>query len=110
MGYVLKQTADLLGFVGPIALKGIVEFIVERQEGRYAPPAEVTVAGLMRNGWVLAGLMFLAPFLQSTLLQPGARHCHGCPIWAMPLRRCWQSEATSVAVRCFIAGDGDGHR
>eukprot|EP00667_Euglena_gracilis_P000297 EG_transcript_297 len=69
VGYVLKQTADLLGFVGPIALKGIVEFIVERQEGRYAPPAEVTVAGLMRNGWVLAGLMFLAPFLQSTLLQ-----------------------------------------
>lgn len=37
-GYFIKQTADLLGFVGPVALKGIVQFIVERQKGSYAPP------------------------------------------------------------------------
>eukprot|EP00667_Euglena_gracilis_P001348 EG_transcript_1350 len=69
VAYVCKQSAELLGFVGPVALKGIVQFMAERQRPDYQPPAQPGLGDVLANGWVLALLIFLAPLLQSLLLQ-----------------------------------------
>jgi ABC-type multidrug transport system fused ATPase/permease subunit len=69
MGYLCKQTADLLAFVGPLSLKGIVQYITDRQTGAYAPPAEPTVEAVLSNGWVLAIVLLICPVLQSIAMQ-----------------------------------------
>ena len=69
VAWMCKQSADLLGFVGPVALKGVVQFMENQQNPEYEPPTEATVGDMLSNGWVLALTLFLAPFLQSLLLQ-----------------------------------------
>lgn len=48
--YAAKQASDLLAFVGPLALKGIVQFISDRQRGRYIVPSEASWMALPRFG------------------------------------------------------------
>eukprot|EP00667_Euglena_gracilis_P000239 EG_transcript_239 len=67
--YAAKQASDLLAFVGPLALKGIVQFISDRQRGRYIVPSEASWMALISNGWVLAFIMFLANVMQALLQQ-----------------------------------------
>jgi len=43
----------VLGFVGPVALRGIAAYLVDRSREGYAPPAEPTLRAVMADGWVL---------------------------------------------------------
>eukprot|EP00667_Euglena_gracilis_P000579 EG_transcript_579 len=69
IGYICKQTADLLQFVGPLALKGIVQFITDKQSGTYVVPEKATLNAITANGWVLAVALLVVPVLQSMTQQ-----------------------------------------
>eukprot|EP00667_Euglena_gracilis_P002476 EG_transcript_2477 len=73
LALVVKEAADLLGFVGPMALKGVVHYMAARQSPPPAPdpsaPEDITWEQVFANGWVLAAVMFVAPCCQSLLLQ-----------------------------------------
>eukprot|EP00668_Euglena_longa_P012525 GGOE01014980.1.p1 GENE.GGOE01014980.1~~GGOE01014980.1.p1 ORF type:complete len:1597 (+),score=451.51 GGOE01014980.1:182-4792(+) len=69
VGYLCKQTSDLLAFIGPLALKGIVQFITDKQTGAYVVPEKATVGAMVSNGWVLAIAMLIVPVLQSMTQQ-----------------------------------------
>lgn len=54
LALVVKEAADLLGFVGPMALKGVVHYMAARQSPPPAPdpsaPEDITWEQVFANG------------------------------------------------------------
>eukprot|EP00667_Euglena_gracilis_P000260 EG_transcript_260 len=69
VAYACLQAADLLAFVGPLALKGIVQYITDKQSGAYVVPEKATLGAIASDGWVLAVALLVIPVVQSMVQQ-----------------------------------------
>ncbi|XP_078599462.1 ATP-binding cassette sub-family C member 9-like isoform X2 [Branchiostoma floridae x Branchiostoma japonicum] len=74
---IFRYIGDLLGFIGPLCVAGIVKFLVEIRQGNISFHASqqvkehyfVSLEEFMENGFILAYLLFMATLLQHTLME-----------------------------------------
>eukprot|EP00127_Corallochytrium_limacisporum_P000576 Clim_evm3s20 gene=Clim_evmTU3s20 len=70
---VCKFGADLLGFVGPLAVMQIIEYAEQVQNPQLSPDptpsADIAFSTFLENGYVMAGILFLSVCLRGLLLQ-----------------------------------------
>eukprot|EP00667_Euglena_gracilis_P004477 EG_transcript_4500 len=69
VAYACLQVADLLAFVGPLALKGIVQYVTDKQSGTFIVPETATLSAIASNGWVLAIALLVVPVVQAMVNQ-----------------------------------------
>ncbi|XP_066298146.1 ATP-binding cassette sub-family C member 9-like isoform X2 [Branchiostoma lanceolatum] len=74
---IFRYIGDLLGFIGPLCVAGIVKFLVEIRQGNISFHESqqvkehyfVSLEEFMENGFILAYLLFMATILQHTLME-----------------------------------------
>ncbi|XP_078680321.1 ATP-binding cassette sub-family C member 9-like isoform X2 [Branchiostoma floridae x Branchiostoma belcheri] len=74
---IFRYMGDLLGFIGPLCVAGIVKFLVEIRQGTISFHESqqvkehyfVSLEEFMENGFILAYLLFMATLLQHTFLE-----------------------------------------
>ncbi|XP_019621129.1 PREDICTED: ATP-binding cassette sub-family C member 9-like [Branchiostoma belcheri] len=74
---IFRYLGDLLGFIGPLCVAGIVKFLVEIRQGTISFHESqqvkehyfVSLEEFMENGFILAYLLFMATLLQHTFLE-----------------------------------------
>jgi len=71
---VFRLAADFSGFVAPLGIRTIVDFVqvsngTPRAEGTSSPAQDLTMEELLSNGYVMAFVILLSAIFQSTFSQ-----------------------------------------